>query len=212
MVKTKKKEDKNKIDKNHKQKLSFILLIKSLFIFNIFRDNNISKKLLSLYSLGLLILISIISVMGNHIENYSLITDSLLILSVLIYFPIFFLCLYGFFYIFLNSFEDKRKPFFESFLVFLAILLPFIFIGNIFNYLGKLAFNYNYSTIGMILAGLLYLLAIYFNIVFIVNFKEYYNTSYFRIISSLIIIFAILTIVVVMPLYLQYLISALTSG
>jgi len=99
--------------------------------------------------------------------------------------PLVFLLFYILFYIFLNSFENKRKPFLESFLVFLAMIFPFVIIGNLITLFSAT----NLSTKVIYFLGLLLITnIIYFIINFILSFKNYYNTSSFKIISSLILV------------------------
>jgi hypothetical protein len=188
-----------------KKSMSLIELIIAPFYFKMFDKKEISKKISAIYSVVLLFLTIIVSLLINNIGNYPVVDNSTLFYLNLGGMIVITLVLYLLLYIFLNSFLDTRKPFFESLLVTTSLLYPFIFLGNLLNYLGQLSTNIG---ITFVLFVLMLLVTLYAVISYIICFKKYYETSIFKVLSSVILTLLVLSSMVIMS-YLNYLISIL---
>lgn len=184
--------------------LSLSDLMLSFFKFNIF-EKKISSKLLIIYNLVLLFIISILGILSNNIENYSLISNFTAFLYIIFGVPLMLIILFGLYYIFLNAYEIKRKKFYEAYLVFLSILFPFVIIGNLLNIIGKFLLIPEVTLAILLLLGLL---SIYFVINFVLHFRNYYKISGFKIVASLLLVLFINTSIVAIQ-YLTYIISIL---
>lgn len=187
--------------------LSLSDLVLTIFRFKTFQKSFSSKLLIS-YNLVLLLLIAIISLFSNNynsVGNYALFNNFGVFVFMLIGLPILISFFYGIFYVLFNAYDIKRKTFFQSYLVFLSILLPFIVIGNFLNLIDKILLI---PEITLFFGFLLFVLSIWFLVIFINNFKYYYNTDGFKVSASILIVFA-LNIGFITLQYLTYLISKL---
>lgn len=163
-----------------------------------------SKLKLGIFNLVFLFILLIINLIRiDYLSNY--VNISISIITIIIGVPIFLLGFYGLFYIFLNAYdENKRKSFFESFLVFSAICLPFFVIGHSIVLLINLTLDISFMT--GILNLFLYIFFIYFLTFLVILFKRYYKISAFQIISSIILV----NLVVLVLVLLQYLNSIIS--
>ncbi len=188
------------------QNLSLTQMLKVFFSFRVFDSKSISKMLIFVYSLIFLVLNSIISVLINHIPNFSVESDLSRIGYVILGFPIVILLVFVVFYVILNAFENNHKSFIEGYLVFLAILLPFFTVGNLVNYVGQLlVLNY---VLSLIIPIFYMLLIVYLAVMLAGNFKFYYGTSIYRIITTYVISY-VLFFVIIFPSYLSTYLASL---
>lgn len=186
--------------------LTYVNLLSSLFKFDIF-TKKISAKLLIIYNLVLLLIISFLGIISNNLGNYPIFSNQKVFFTILFGLPIMVFVFFGIFYIFLNAYEIKRKKFYEVYLVCCSILFPFIVIGNIFNIIGLYTLNYFISRICVLL---LILTVIYFLVNFIIHFKNYYNISGYKIAAVLLILF-ILNLALTAIIYTSYIVSIMNE-
>jgi len=176
------KKNQNPKKSSNSNMLSICNYSKSLIDTKVF-TKKISIKNLVIYSLLYLFLVVIISSIKTiKIDNTSIFSS---ILYSLFGIPLIFLIFYGLLYIFLNSFENSRKPFMESFLVFFSLIIPFVLIGNFLTLISTFflfGFFNNFLSI-LIVINILYLL-----INATIGFKNYYKTSIFKLITSIILV------------------------
>lgn len=156
---------------------------KSLYDFKAF-----TKKLnhldLLLYSGILVTVIALVSVGRNLTTGFQTFNAVESFFYTFFGLPILAVIVYALFYLFLNAFESKRKGFFESYLVFLSITLPFLLIVHLLNWL-KLILS---GTSVLLMNLLIAIIAIYYIVNVILNFKNYYQTSAFRVLASFILV------------------------
>lgn len=167
--------------------LAYTDLFKVFYSFRIFENKIISKSLLCVHLVALLLLSGIIAILRNHIDNYSSISDLMMFSTPFILFFLIFLIYVGL-YVFLRALEDKGKDFLESFLVFASIILPFMVVGNLLNYLALLFFN---DFVIMTATIVVYLYGIYFLVSLVMNFRNYYNVSYYKLIACLVLVYLV---------------------
>jgi len=188
-----------------KENIRFQDLLKIFYKFDIF-TKSINYKVLILYNLVCLVLLGILGILSNNIENYSEYTNVGIFFFGIIGMPILLLLFFVLFYIFFNAFSiNKRKGFFESYLVFLSICCPFILLGNIFNIIGKWSLNYFFVMLSIFL---LFVILVYFMISFVLNFKNYANDSSFKVMAS-IILSIIVIFMFTLTNYVLFLVSSL---
>ena len=169
------------VKSENKKELSFFDYLKSSFQLDLFKSKKINLNSIMLYNFILLVVVSLINVLKTLSNAQSAIQS---FIYTLVGLPLLMLLLYSIFYIFLNAFEDKRKPFIESFLVFSAIILPFVIDLHILNWIG----TQFVGAISIMIWILILLLYIYLLINLIFNFKNYYSTSGYRVLASIIIV------------------------
>lgn len=168
--------------KSKKSSLTLLDLPKSVVCMNTFASNVKSSTLL-IYGAIIVLLISVLNVVKGIADvNPTSVIESFL--YTLIGLPLILFVVYLLFIIFLNAFEGKSKDFQHSYLVFSAITLPFILIGHILNWLSVLFTNY---VVMLLFSLLLAVLFVYYVFNFVINFKNYYKTTGYRVVSSLII-------------------------
>ncbi len=175
--------------------------IKALWNFKYF------AKKFPVWKLGVYNLILLLIVVALNVLSYNEFTSlmSLLGTAVSVFFgtPLLFFAGFLFFAVFLNAFEGKKRGFWESFLVFFGISLPFAVLGHLMSYFSTLTSS---SSVLGVLGVFVMVLLTYFVVVLIMNFKNYYSTSGWRIVASLILadlVYVSLGVFV----YLGYLIS-----
>ena len=205
MVKTNKTAENitKKVKKTRTSKKSLLDYMNVYYNLNTFKGENSKLNLIyfNLLNLFFLIIINLFKYNNGDFFTSPYIKDSLYILFGL---PLAVLSIYVLFYIFLNSLENKKKPFIESFLVFSGILFSFLVIGNlitfIFLYVYKIKFLFYFMFI------LLYIFIAYFLVFSTIQFKRYYETSSFKVLTSYILIL-IIAIFLFMIYYLNYIIQ-----
>lgn len=185
-----------------KNKDSIFSYLKVFYNFKIFsKDIEIKKAII--YCLIYLFLISIFSYIKNSFITKSIFNGlESLILS---FFGVILMILvvYSLIFLFINSYDKTKRKFFEGFLVFSLISLPFLVIGHLINII--ILYTY-YNLIITILSIFITILWLYLVIVLIINLKNFYNISIFKIIASLLFTFIFLSIIIILW-YLTYLIS-----
>lgn len=178
------------------------MYLKSLYCFSVFKSN-LDLKSLGIYSGLLVLLISIVNLLKSFLENTSY-NHLEAFFGTLLGLPIIMFIVFGIFYVVLNAFESKRKGFVESYLVFLSITLPFTLVGHLINWMGSVISQ------GVIITFLnlaLLALIIYYLVNLVLNFKNYYGTSGYRVIVSLSLISMLISFVIM----IEYLASVLTQ-
>lgn len=198
MTKTKIKKDA-KINDIDLKSLLKVPISKSVFTKKV-----IPKRFLAIYSFVIVILIIVISLLINNIGNYPLVSNSYLAMANFLGILIIIGGVYGTFYIYLNALEGRRRPFWESLFVSTSIALPFVFLGNLFNYFGQLTSSLGFATFMMYL---MFAAVIYLFVAFILNFKNYYETTIYRVLVSLVLTFMTLIVFVVMPTYINLIVG-----
>ncbi|MFW6286059.1 MAG: hypothetical protein ACOC16_02960 [Nanoarchaeota archaeon] len=196
----------NKQTNNKKDNLTLLDMFKSPFNFNTFDNNKIlNTKVGIIYSSIYLLLTLIVSVFRYNIQVNSTQTYTITFFYNLIGLILLTLIVFGIYYILLNAFEKKKKSFITSLLVFTSILYPFIFIGNLINYI-----NYIIAMNIIAVISLLFItiIIIYMITLFIISFKKYYKTSGFKVAASLILT-QIILITLLIFFYLSYLINSI---
>ena len=174
-----------------KNKVNVCNYAKSLYKFNAFKEK-ISMKYLGIYLVLFLISLTIVSLIGNYITNDFKLLELLVV--NLFGVPFSFFIFFNFFYVILNALEGKRKPYLESYLVFLATILPFTFIGAIFTIILNLVKN------SLVLLNLTYILIfivygfLFFS--FIMNLRTYFQTSSFKLLTTIFLITIFVSILV----------------
>ncbi|MDA3854755.1 MAG: hypothetical protein PF569_00750 [Candidatus Woesearchaeota archaeon] len=171
--------------------LEFLDLFKVFFSTKVFEDKKISLKFLIGVFFTVQFILGIISILKNLIPNYSLYSNSFKFFSVFLAWSIIYLILFTLFYLFLNTFEDNRKLYFESFFVSMMLLLPFVLIGSLFDYIGLLSLN---PLVLIVASSFFLVLGIYFIVMFLLNFKNYYKTTFSRVFTSLILMISLVMI------------------
>ena len=162
-----------------------------------------SYPLTVIYLLLLLLILSIISVLKNNIENYSLISD----LRVFLYSSAGLMVLmtipFTLFYTFLCAYEHDRKRYVKGLLITAVTFLPFLILGNLTDYISQYL-----AVPQLLLPSILLILAFmaYSFIAFTMTIKNLYNTTYSRIISSVIFTF-VTFVLVLMSGYIMQLVS-----
>lgn len=189
MAKTKKTATKTKsvAKTNSKSTLQLKDYPKSFYKFDLF-TKGVSVKTSALYILILLATLAVINILKTLSPYVSLSLTSTLTVS-LIGIPFLLFVGYGAFNIMLNAFENNRKPFFESLLVFSAMALQYIVIGHLLALIQLFVSN---TTVNLILNIILWFVMIYFIVALIINFKNYYKTSWQRVVVSFFFINAII--------------------
>lgn len=185
-----------------KKELDMFSFVRTLFDFKVLQ-NEFSIKSVAIYSLILLIIAVGLSTLNNSF-GYSPFTIVQIIFYSLLGIPFILLMLYGLFHVFLNALEEKRKPFWKSYFAFTAISLPFIIIGHFLN-LANLTESFGLITFANML---IFALFVYFIINLIMNFKNYYSTSGYKVAVSLIFTNMFFGTILVVQ-YLVYLIGSL---
>ncbi len=178
----------------------------SLYTFDFF-TKKISSHTTLLYGVLLIVALLIINFLKNMLVLIPTSMDRILSVS-LIGIPLLIFASFAGFYVVLNAFENNRKSFWQSFLVFLAITMQFIVIGH---FLDLLVMLFNNSIMTTIISFLLVLLIIYFVVNFVINFKRYYNTSGYRVVVSFIFVNTIIGIFSIVY-YFQILLSNLITS
>lgn len=185
----------------NKKNLSFGELPKTLFNFKVF-ENNITTHSLILYS-ALLIIISAGINMIKSVQNYTAFEAFEAFVITLIGTPIILLVVYSLFYLFLRAFDPQTSSFFDGFLVFVAVTMPFILIGHIVNWI-----RFTFESLTYILGLLLVLFIIYYAVNMVLHMKTFFKTTKIRILVSFLFV-DIIFVVVGTAQYLFYLIANL---
>lgn len=178
---------------------------KSFWKYNIF---NKEVRILTsiLYCLIIIALLSTVNLLKSVTNYVSVLLTQALTIS-LMGIPLVLFAGYGIFYLFLNAFEDKRKPFWESFFVFASMALSYILIGHLITFIQTVITN---SILYNIVEFVLFALMTYFMVAFVLNFKNYYGTSAYRVIVSFVLITTIIGIFSVVY-YFQILLSSVSG-
>jgi len=179
-------------------------LLKSLTSSRVFM-NKISEKSMLIYNLIVLLILTIVVVVSNNIENVTNYSGVQLGIFMFFFVPFLILVLYGMFYVFLNAFESKRKPFLENILVVSTFTIPFMILGNLLTLIDKLWGNYYYS---LALIYIFFVMFAYYVMLFVRNIRNYYRTSAYKIITSIMLIVLLFLFLYVIE-YLSYLIGNL---
>ncbi len=134
--------------------------------------------------IGVIVDIAIITAIRSYLEYSQVIANTL---QILIGMPILWLIFYSLYYVFQNAFESKTKVSFWN--SYFAIGIPVltgtlaIHVINLLQYVsGNIYINYLFALINIVL--LIYLL-----VMFVGNMKHYFNTTYPKVLASLILVF-----------------------
>ncbi|MEC8339367.1 MAG: hypothetical protein VXZ40_01980, partial [Nanoarchaeota archaeon] len=133
---------------------------------------------------GVIVDIAIITAIRSYLEYSQVIANTL---QILIGMPILWLIFYSLYYVFQNAFQEKAKiPFWNS---YIAIGIPVltgtltIHVINLLQYIsGSPYINYLFALINIVLI-------IYLLVMFVGNMKHYFNTTYPKVLASLILVF-----------------------
>lgn len=161
--------------------LRFLDLLKVFFSVRVFEDKKISVKFLIVVFFTVQFFLGIVSILKNLIPNYSLYSNSFKFFSVFFVWPMIYLVLFTIFYLFLNAFENNKKSYFESFFVSIIMIVPFVLIGSLFDYIGLLSFN---VLVLAIARSFFIILTIYFIVMFLLNFVNYYKSTFSKVFTS----------------------------
>lgn len=204
MVKTKiVKNEELEIKKESSPKsLGFKDLFLSLFKFDTFKQK-IEMKNLLIYNFILLFILTIIMFFSNRLTNYSIFDNFTIALYGFIGVSLLLFLIFGIFYIFINAYEIEKKSFFESLMIFFALILPFIVITNFLNLISD---YFLIETLTSIILLINFCLLIYFGFIFVKSYSKYYNANNYKILSSLILTF-ILNLLVLVISYIFMLIK-----
>lgn len=176
---------------------------KTLYDYKVFASGKVSRMMLGIYSLVLLLVVSALAGLSGYIDGAVGLGNVMIVMFFGL--PVVFLGVYGLFYVFLRAFEDNKVSFWESFLVAGFITLLFTVIGNVLNIIGKYWFN---VVVANVIIFLLFALIVYYFVVFIMVFKNYFKSSGFKVSVSMILMFMILFVISMLQ-YLSVLISNL---
>ena len=174
--------------------LSSFNLLESIYKFDLLKAN-FSLKNLGIYSIVMLVLISIVNYFKYSSSTLLSFTGLQAMLYTLFLLPVLFLFFHSIFHSFVVSFaKDNKKKFWESYFNLSVVLLPFIFLGHILTTIPLYIVSYTLSQIIMIVLSVMIIYAI-FNVIF--NMKNYYNVSgYISFSSFLLTYLAIMTVVI----------------
>ncbi len=180
-------------------------LFKSFYDFKIFENKTKIQNLILYSAIFIFLIILINGIFYTPLNNnFNLIST---LISVFLGIPIILFFIYLLFIIFLNAFESKKKSFFEAYLVFISQNLPFWFILTLISRLFS-------NTINPILLNLFSILIlatlIYYGIYFINNYKNYYQTSSWKVLASSLIVFCF-SLIIFLTIYVAYLVSGITQ-
>jgi hypothetical protein len=192
---------KKTIKKEKQEGVSLMDYPKSLYQFDFFTKNITSHTTL-LYGVLLIVLLLVVNFLKSIVSIGITPIDRILSVS-LIGIPLLIFTSFAGFYVILNAFENNRKPFWLSFVVFLAIAMQFIVIGHILDLLVMLI---NVSIFTTLISLLLIFLMVYFVVNFVINYKNYYNTSGYRVVVSFLLVNTVIGIFS-MVYYFQILLS-----
>ena len=157
---------------------------------------------LASYCAVLLLVLTTLSLVFVNLKGIGTLSDQLLV--SLLGVPLLLLAVYVLFYLFISAFEDKSQTFWKGFFVFSSILLHYIIIGNLLTNLTYIFFS---PTLISFLGVLLGMIIIYFIFNLILNLKNYYKTSWQRILVS----FLLVDIIFAVLITLQYFTMILSS-
>lgn len=146
------------------------------------KETNFQSTLLLF--IGVIVCIAIIATIYSYLDYANTISS---FLQILLGMPILWLIFYGIYYIFQNAFESKTKiPFWKSYLQIGIPVLTGVLIMHLVNLLQYISSNmyiiYLFALINSILG-------IYILVMFIGNMKSYYNTTYPKILASILLVF-----------------------
>lgn len=202
MVKTKKVVEKTTTSVQTKT-LQLKDYPKSFYKYDLF-TKGVSTKTSAIYILILLATLAIIN-MIKTLTNYVSIPISQSLSVSLLGIPFLLFIAYVAFNIVLNAFENNRKPFIESFLVFASMGLQYIVIGHILALIQLFIYN---ATLNFVLNSLLWFVMIYFIVTFIINFKNYYKTTWQRVFVSFFLINVIIGVFSIVYYFQMLLLTA----
>lgn len=188
------------------KKIGFSELLKLPFGFNVFKEKNyeICKKSAIIYVISLILISAIILGLHSLIpqSQESFITN---FFGALIMIPIIILIFYSLFYVLLNAYENKSKNYLEGLLIFTSSIMPFFLDAYILSLIEGFIFSYSISTlINLIILAIM----IYMLVNLTINYKNYANSTYPRIISSLLIANLMISISM-LTVYMNFIIGAL---
>lgn len=188
--------------KSSQKSLGFKDLFLSLFKFDTFNQKIEIKKLL-IYNLILLSLLTIIMFFSNRLTNYSIYDNFTIAIYGFIGVSLLLFLGFGIFYIFINAYEIKKKPFFESLMIFFALVLPFIVVSNFLNLLSSYFLLEAFTTLVLLI---IVSITIYFGFLFVLTYSKYYQANPYKIVSS-ILLCMILNLLILIVSYLTTLIN-----
>ena len=171
---------KPKSVKKNKCEMTFF---RSLYSMNAFKS--INTKALLMYNVILIVINLILNLITYYLNPLSQYTLSEVIANAILGIPALIFVMFSIFIVLLNAFEDKRKPFWQSALVFLALLMQFSVIYNLTVLINNEIYNYFVNVATQLL---LLIFGLYYVIFSISNYKNYYGTSWQRVVASLIIV------------------------
>jgi hypothetical protein len=160
-------------------------------LFNFYRSSHGLETLISMKSkvIGLLILIIAISAVNSfraHLNYEDVITP---FFQILFGMPILFLVLYGLYYIFQVSFQDNSKIIFWN--SYLQIGLPIFFGLLVMHFFNLLQFISNSVVVNDLFGIINSLLIVYLVVMFVLNTKNYFKTTYPKVLASLLLMFLV---------------------
>ena len=170
------------------------------FFSSIYNVNSFSKKFNFLSAIVYfaieLVVLALLSALFAFISSPNQVLDQLLVSIIGV--PILLFIVYFLFYLFISAFTGESYDFFEGFFVFSIIALHYIIVGNV---LTNLTYLVDVGVLLGVLRVLLFLVLIYFVINLVLNLKNYYNSSWQRVVVSFIMVDVIIGLLVVIQYF-----------
>lgn len=164
--------------KNKESIFSYLKVFYNSKVFS--KDVEVKKAII--YCLIYLLLISIFSYIKNSFIPESIFGGFQSFILPFIGVILMILIVYSLIFLVINSYDKSKRKFFEGFLVFSLISLPFLVIGHLIN----IIIIYTYSSLLMMILNLfITFLWVYLFIVLVRNLKVFYNISTSRMIVSI---------------------------